>query len=474
MRIYRLTIAVTSAVAMVTAACNQDDVSPGIPLVSNVSVTLNPNNSLSMMVSARVVNADSVRASYLSANEAQRFTPYYPVHGETVTLAVLGLLPNTTYALALQAYGGGATVLSNPSSASTGELPDALKSVSLVSTGTPEPGYLLVPLGVLGAVAFDHSGRIVWYRAFPLGTGERVDETAQQPNGDFTTYVGTTSGWQADTGRFYEYTPNGEIVRVFRAGGGLYTDEHELLLTGTSQGDMRAHLFGYDLRTVDQSSIGGPSNSLVAGHALLRMALDGHAEFQWSAWDHFPVEQWAGPTQTDFDHTNALTFDLDGNYVVSVRNLSEVDKIDAQTGQFIWRFGGKNGQFAIRNDPDGGPSLQHAVRVLSNGHLLMYDNGVDHTPQESRAVEYALDLTAMTATLVWQYRHTPAIYTPIVGYVQRFGNQKTLVAFGWAGVVNEVNPDGTVAWEGAVKVNGQTTTFYRARRIPSLYQYQTP
>src|SRR6266550_6901992 len=129
MRIYRLTIAVTSAVAMVTAACNQDDVSPGIPLVSDVSVTLNPNNSLSMMVSARVVNADSVRASYLSANEAQRFTPYYPVHGETVTLAVLGLLPNTTYALALQAYGGGATVLSNPSSASTGDLPDALKSV---------------------------------------------------------------------------------------------------------------------------------------------------------------------------------------------------------------------------------------------------------------------------------------------------------------------------------------------------------
>jgi hypothetical protein len=40
------------------------------------------------------------------------------------------------------------------------------------------------------------------------------------------------------------------------------------------------------------------------------------------------------------------------------------------------------------------------VRVLGNGNLLLFDNGLRHDPSETRAVEYRLDNTAMTATLL--------------------------------------------------------------------------
>ncbi|HET9707041.1 MAG TPA: aryl-sulfate sulfotransferase, partial [Gemmatimonadales bacterium] len=141
----------------------------------------------------------------------------------------------------------------------------------------------------------------------------------------------------------------------------------------------------------------------------------------------------------------------------------------------VWRFGGRHNQFTIVGDGLGGFGFQHDVRVLPDGDLLFYDNGLAHTPPESRAVEYRLDRVAMTATLVWEYRHDPALFTPIVGSVQRLHNGNTLVGFGAAARMVEVTPAGQVLWEGRLTLNGQPVQyFYRARRVPTLYRYEQP
>ena len=53
------------------------------------------------------------------------------------------------------------------------------------------------------------------------------------------------------------------------------------------------------------------------------------------------------------------------------------------------------------------PVGQHALNVLANGNLLLFDNGLfrnqNKVPQYSRAVEYAIDETNKTITQVWQY-----------------------------------------------------------------------
>jgi outer membrane protein assembly factor BamB len=178
---------------------------------------------------------------------------------------------------------------------------------------------------------------------------------------------------------------------------------------------------------------------------------------------------------SDADHANALTIDPnDGNYLVSFRNLDAVIKLDARTGAVLWQLGGVQNQFTIIGDPLGGFQGQHFVRVLDDGNLLFFDNGLHHAPAESRAVEYRLDTQAMTATLVWQFRHTPAIFTPVVGSVERLASGNTLVAFANAGVVDEVTPDGSVVWEGRLLLNGATLGAYRILRLPSLYEYEKP
>ena len=90
-------------------------------------------------------------------------------------------------------------------------------------------------------------------------------------------------------------------------------------------------------------------------------------------------------------------------------------------------------------------------KSFPNGNLLVYDNGTGKDDEETRAVEYKLDHAAKTATMVWEYRHNPAIYTPFVGWVERLANGDTWVAFALAGRIVEVSPSGTVVWGESAK-----------------------
>jgi len=362
----------------------------------------------------------------------------------------------------------------------TGDLPQPLRGVLLEITGTPASGYYVLaaappnPDSQSFLIAFDSSGDIRWYRAFETEGGVGLGEAKQQQNGDFTVFLGASTGWQPTYGRYIEFRPDGAIVGNHAASPPFYTDNHELLLTGAADSAPLVHVFGYELRTADLSFKGGPTDAPVAGHVILRLTVKGEVDFYWNAWDHFVIQDWIEPTGVnpplDFDHPNSLDFDRDGSYVVSFRHMGEITKIDSRTGAIIWRLGGRNSQFTILDDPLGGFSAQHSVRVLDNGNLLVYDNGLRHTPPESRAVEYQLDLQARTATMVWQFRHVPPLFTPYAGSVHRYANGHTLIGFSTAGVMTEVDPGGMTVWEG----RPTTGYFYRVIRVPSLYRYERP
>jgi hypothetical protein len=249
----------------------------------------------------------------------------------------------------------------------------------------------------------------------------------------------------------------------------VYCDNHELLVTRDGAGAEHLHLFGYEIRPTS-------TGALAAWHELIRQAPDGTVEFRWKTWDHFSDadETETVPGSSDVDHANSLEIAPDGDYVASFRDLDAVVKIDATSGAVVWQLGGTKNEFTIVGDPLGGFSGQHSVRVLPNGNLLLYDDGLRHTPAESRAVEYALDTSAMTATLVWEFRHSPAIFTPYVGSVERLANGDTLVAFAGAGVVTKVDSAGAVVWEGRLSRSSSPLFCYRVRRLPSLYEFETP
>jgi len=437
------------------------------PGISGLAVGQNPYNALSTVVSCTVTYADSVRVVYGADGEPELATPYYRMRGDSARIATLGLRPNTNYYHVVEAVGSGISVVSDTLRLTTGDLPPLLRNVRLDVTGLAPGGYILTPVTLF---------QIRWYRAFAAGLP--AGEAKQQPNGDFTVFLGSSQGWQPTYGRYLEFTPSGQIVQSYAANPPFYTDNHEILLS-VMDDSLTAHLFGYELRRIDLSFKGGPPDALVAGHVLLRQSAMGQVQFLWNAWDHFVVADWIEPTGVnpplDFDHPNSLDVDLDGNYVASFRHMGEITKIDRQTGAIIWRLGGRNNQFAIVSDPLGGFSAQHSVRVLDNGNLLLYDNGLRHTPPESRAVEYRLATNAKTATAVWQYRRVPPVFTPFLGSVQRYQNGNTLIAFSTAGLIVEVDPNGNSIWEGMLTLGMPSTPIILgAFKVPSLYRYERP
>ncbi len=425
---------------------------------------------------------DSARVVYRTPGGLLQATPYQAVHGDSGRIVTLGLAPSTTYAAVVEAIGSNTPVHSAAVQLVAGSLPPTLGRITFNVTGQPAAGYTMTTVSldsVPYVLAFDSVGRIRWYRAFDRGV--LAGETKQHTNGHFTTFVGNTFGWQPTYGRYVEYLPSGEIVASHAAAAPYYTDNHELLFTVTDGEVNRVHLFGYDLRSVNLSGIGGAADVLLAGHTIIRETPSGQVEFFWNAWDHFVLDDWIEEPGSlkqspniDFDHPNSLDIDQNGDYVVSWRGLAEITKINARTGGVIWRFGGRNNQFSILNDPLNGFSGQHSVRVLANEHLLLFDNGLRHNPPESRAAEYALDTSAMTATLVWQFRHNPPVYTAFTGSVQRRGNGNTVIGFAGEGRVTEVTPAGAVIWEGQVLVDGSPASLYRLTTVPSLYRYEVP
>jgi hypothetical protein len=219
---------------------------------------------------------------------------------------------------------------------------------------------------------------------------------------------------------------------------------------------------------MDLTGVGGVAGARVTGTAVQHVSAAGKVLFQWSPFDHFGITDGEPANRSgqnvNWTHGNALDLDVDGNLLVSFRNLSEITKIDVVSGAIIWRMGGRRNQFTFADSSSRIFSGQHSARVNSFGELAILDNM--GTPGESRAEQYIVDGAAHTARLVHYYASTPGVVTAIGGSVQPLAGGRTLVSFGTAGRVEEYDADGHVMW----RIEGDAGYVFRAQRILSLYR----
>lgn len=488
MNVTRWTAAVGVAITIeMVAGCHADPVSPPAepPVPTFVTAIRQdpPENVLSTRIAFSMATApDSVRVTFQETGAISQSTPFRVGKAGADTITVLGLKAGSSYSYQVDAFTGGVGQSSLSSTFTTAELPSDLAEVKLVRISGGTSRYTATGVQTVSggyAVVFDSTGAIAWYHNL-TSSGLNVADVMMQPNGDFTASVGNGGGFQDVPGYFIEITPDGQEVRTWHAPNGYHTDLHEIRLTGNGPA-LKANYITYDIRTLDLGEIGGRSAVATAGHQIVRQNLAGTIEFSWDAWTHIGIDEWVGDgpekettTSTDFDHPNSISFDAVGNYVISWRDLNQIMAINSQTGDILWRIGGVRGEYEFVNDREGGFSKQHAAKTLSNGNLLVYDNGTDHDPRETRAVEYRLDHAAKTATLVWEYRHDPPIYTGYLGWVERLANGNTWVAFALAGRVVEVDPSGKVVCETQLSVDGANGAVYRLLPIASLYSFVQP
>ena len=164
--------------------------------------------------------------------------------------------------------------------------------------------------------------------------------------------------------------------------------------------------------------------------------------------DRFPLQPVApvesnGMSRMDLLHANSVEwirhqhlFARDplygpGHVLVCFRHQDRMAIFDWEENTVIWAWG---------QDFLSGP---HDARVLENGNILVFDNGL--VRGRSRAVE----IDPLTEEVVWEYRARPpkSFFTVGRGSAQRLPNGNTLLAESDRGRALEVTPDGQIVWE---------------------------
>ena len=283
---------------------------------------------------------------------------------------------------------------------------------------------------------------------------------ALQPNGMFTYF-----DYSAD--KYYGLDTNLNIIDSFMIAPNSsdLADGHELLLLPDSGYMLIAVSITY--QDMSEQVTGGETNAEIEGGIIEEFDKDRNEIFEWRGIDHFSIldaihEDLTAPL-IDFEHANAIDLDSMGEIFLSSRHLSEITKIDRETGNIIWHLGGLHNQFTFVGDTEE-LSYQHDVRLLPGGHMTIFDNGNFHTPQVSRAVEFAIDEQAMTATLVWQFHHDPEVYGMAMGDVERLPNGNTLIGWGSTDeTMTEVTPNNSVVFD--LSMAGGNFS-YRALKYP--------
>ncbi len=315
----------------------------------------------------------------------------------------------------------------------------------------PSPGYLIMDSYLPGYVYLtDNSGQPVYIKS--LSDEDSIFNLKMQSDGLLSFYSEKNK-------KFYIIDTSFTKVDSFECFGGYETDfnQFDLLPNGN------VIIVGKDIRTVDMSQIvsGGKKDAIVVGNIIQEIDSGKKLVFEWDTFDHYNYTDIANDddlkSQTiDFSRINGVSYDTDGNLIVSASGLDEITKINRGSGEIIWRMGGtkcKNNQYNFLNDDiDGffGFSNQHSLTKLSNGDLLMFDNGNLRPKPFSRAVEYQIDENNKTIKKVWNYRIFPDIFSGNSGSVQRLEGGNTVI--GWGDnigklTMSEVREDGSTAME---------------------------
>jgi hypothetical protein len=336
----------------------------------------------------------------------------------------------------------------------TAQLPPSFPTLVITSNGPVAPGDFIGTLGAKGSttnnfnVVLDNSGTPLyetpftnlWRAVTPCGLIAEAASKNWALKDESFTVVGT---FPPGDGHDFKLLPNG----------------HALLLESENW-------------PVDMSQFvpGGRPDAVLQSLVFWEVDANKQILFQWRARDHLAITDsldFNTLATVDWTHVNAITLDsLDHNYLVSLRGFCQILKISRSTGEVIWRLGGKSNDFTfIGEHPENAPYYfigQHNIHSLANGDLLFFDNGSlqNQGPLPgrtySRAVEYHLDETNMTATLVWEYRHSPDVLTPTEGVVKRFTNGNTYIGWvsaaqqGTGPVLTEVNASNQVMFEMSI------------------------
>ena len=307
---------------------------------------------------------------------------------------------------------------------------------------------------------FDRNGVPVWWKKATL----QQTDFLVFPNGNVAWLRGGDAGGE-------ERRLDGSLVRTVRPAG-LAIDPHEFMLLPNG------NYLITTIRTLPGKSYCSHTNRTIHDNGVQEVTPAGAVVWVWWASDHIALSEvpamWCSAADANgvLDPYHINSAEPEGNDVLmSFRHLNAVYSVHKTNGAVEWKIGGttRPESLAVHNDPVYGTDGflgQHDVRDLADGTITLFDNGFGGTtPRQPRAVRYALDLNARTATLVEQKQYPST--TPLAvccGSARRLSGGNWLMALGSTGIITELGPSGSrifdLTWDDGL-------FSYRSHPVPS-------
>lgn len=182
------------------------------------------------------------------------------------------------------------------------------------------------------------------------------------------------------------------------------------------------------------------------------------------------------PEAADWAHLTSVFLDrADNTIVAALRHQDAVVKVSAGTRELQWIIAPPanwEGFEEFLLTPDGAdfawPYHPHGAQITPAGTVLLFDNGnrraspftgepiVPADANQSRAVEYSVNVLDRTVTQVWQWglaESGEAFYAPFAGDADRLsGTGNTLITFGGLCAVGGVPSDDLAACRASARI----------------------
>jgi hypothetical protein len=140
---------------------------------------------------------------------------------------------------------------------------------------------------------------------------------------------------------------------------------------------------------------------------------------------------------------------------------STVYKIDRQSGEVIWRLGGKKSDFEM--GPGTRFAYQHDARRQPDGTITIFDNGDLKIDDQSYGIELELDEDEMRATLLRKYPQPEGKICGTQGNVQVLPGGNVFIGWGSNPHFSEFNREGELLFNASFPPEVES---YRAFRFP--------
>ncbi|MCM0666311.1 aryl-sulfate sulfotransferase [Flavobacterium tyrosinilyticum] len=449
-------------VLLALASCSNNQI------ISNINIGTHGNNELKIQIDVTTNDQAQVYAEYWSDKKGTQSKITSPISksGLKHSLVLCNITPETNYSFQLITVQNGNKQTSKVYTFKSRKLPEWLQKQFKANCPKPEllpenfkKGFLLLAKRETPGTAYivDYKGNLRWYHTLE-GTGFKVTHFTKEQT--ILSILGTNDEPTSYGSEILEINLQGDTLTHIKKGQGDLKQvlHHEIIKKSADE----IVALTVEQKIIDLTSIGGKKQDTINGDGIIILNKKGKQLWKWSVFDDLDPfkDKDLLKTKKDWTHANSLSYDIDGNFLISFYNNGQIWKVNSKTGKVIWKLG-KGG--TMKMAPDANFSQAHAAHIDQEGSLLFFDNGVDI--KQSSVFALKVDEKNNDVKLDFHIKLPKDIYNDRMGSAYMINKDLFLVCCSKRHITVLTNKKGVLLWALESEIPPYRTIFIPEEKL---------